>query len=82
MLGLRTVEMAGYLKRLVTIAIQRGNAALDRTALFSSRDSYGAAVAMSMVNARVAPAQCQSQSRPNSAARRRSRSHSFRASDA
>ena len=30
-LGLRAVEMAGYLKRLVAIAIQRGNAALDRT---------------------------------------------------
>ena len=56
MLGLRAVEMAGYLKWLVAIAIQRGNAALDRTALFNSRDSYGAAVAMSMVNARVAPA--------------------------
>lgn len=81
-LGLRAVEMAGYLKRRVAIAIQRGNAALDRTALFNSRDSYGAAVAMGMVNARVAPAQSQSQSRPNSAARRRSRSHSFRASDA
>ena len=46
------MEMAGYLKRLVAIAIQRGDAVLDRTALFNSRDSYGAAVAMGMVNAK------------------------------
>ncbi len=63
-------ELSGYLKRRVTIAIQRGNAALDRAGLQLSRNSYGAAVASGMV---VAGNHCASK---ESAQRSRTRSHS------
>jgi hypothetical protein len=62
-------EMSGYLKRRVAIAIQRGNAALDRTGLQHSRNSYGAAVATGM----VVPSQSAA---PDTAQRRRNRSRS------
>ncbi len=48
-LGCNAYELSGYLKRRVAIAIQRGNAALDRAGLQLSRNSYGAAVASGMV---------------------------------
>jgi hypothetical protein len=48
-MGVDEKEMAGYLQRRVAIAVQRGNAWLDRTAVQRSRNSYGAAVAMGMV---------------------------------
>jgi hypothetical protein len=67
---------SGYLKRRVAIAIQRGNAALDRAGLQLSRNSYGAAVASGMV---VAGNHCASK---DSAQRSctRSRSHSAKPS--
>ncbi len=72
MLGCNAYELSGYLKRLVAIAIQRGNAALDRAGLQLSRNSYGAAVASGMVVAGNQRASKDSAQR----SRTRSRSHS------
>lgn len=69
-LGCTTTEMSGYLRRRIAIAIQRGNAALDRTGIQLSRNSYGASVARGMVVAGHSSAV------QDSAPRRRSRSHS------
>jgi hypothetical protein len=52
-LGCNAYELSGYLKRRVAIAIQRGNAALDRAGLQLSRNSYGASVASGMVAERL-----------------------------
>ncbi len=82
-LGCNAYELSGYLKRRVAIAIQRGNAVLDRAGLQLSRNSYGAAVASGMVvagNHRASKdsAQCsRTRSRSHSAKHSaRSRSHS------
>ena len=48
-IGCREGELLGYMKRRVAIALQRGNAKLDRMALTKSRNSYGAAVARGLV---------------------------------
>jgi hypothetical protein len=66
-LGCNAYELSGYLKRRVAIAIQRGNAAVDRAGLQLSRNSYGAAVASGMVVAA---------SEDSQRSRTRSRSHS------
>ena len=50
-MGVEEKELAGYLQRRVAVAVQRGNAWLDRTAMQRSRNSFGAAVAMGMVSA-------------------------------
>jgi len=50
-LGRSRLETVNYFKRRTAIALQRGNALLDRTALQRSRNSYGAALAMGMVAA-------------------------------
>ena len=47
--GCQEQEFAGYLRRRVAIALQRGNARLDRLAVTKSRNSYGAAVARGLV---------------------------------
>ena len=48
--SVQRAELAGYLRRRVAIALQRGNGLLDRTAVRASRNSYGAALAMGMVS--------------------------------
>ena len=48
-LGADKDDLERYLRRRVAIAIQRGNARLDRQAMAMSRNSYGAAVAMGLV---------------------------------
>ena len=45
-------ELRSYCMRRVAIAVQRGNARLDRQAVAMSRNSYGAAVAMGYVQPR------------------------------
>jgi hypothetical protein len=47
--GCAKAELLGYLHRRVAIALQRGNARLDRMAVAKSRNSYGAAVARGIV---------------------------------
>ena len=44
-------SFAGYLRRRVAIALQRGNANLDQTAMRATRNSFGAALAMGFVTA-------------------------------
>ena len=75
-----SAEMAGYLKRRVAIAIQRGNAALDRTGIQSSRNSFGAALALGMVNARLSTHSSKRKPHPRSIANRSlsARPHSAR----
>jgi len=51
--GGRETEMRGYITRRVAVALQRGNAMLERTARQASRGSYGAAVARGMVAANL-----------------------------
>ena len=51
-LGCEKAELLGYLHRRVAIALQRGNARLDRMAVSKSRNSFGAAVARGLA---VAP---------------------------
>src|SRR5690606_496824 len=51
-LGADKGDLERYLRRRVAIAIQRGNARLDRQAMAMSRNSYGAAVAMGLVHPR------------------------------
>jgi len=46
-------EMKGYIKRIVAVAIQRGNAGLDSVAREKQAGSYGAAVARGMVAGRL-----------------------------
>lgn len=48
-LGCEEAELSGYMRRRVAIALQRGNAKLDRMAVMKSRNSYGAAVARGLV---------------------------------
>ena len=48
-LGCQHGELLGYFRRRVAIALQRGNARLDRMAVAKSRNSYGAAVARGLV---------------------------------
>ena len=45
-LGLNSIELRSYFMRRVAVAVQRGNARLDRHALALSRGGYGAAVAL------------------------------------
>ena len=47
--GCTTKEMSGYIKRVVAIAIQRGNAGLDSVARQKQAGSYGAMVARGYV---------------------------------
>lgn len=78
-LGCNAYELSGYLKRRVAIAIQRGNAALDRAGLQLSRNSYGAAVASGMVVAASKDSAQRSRTRSRSHSAKhsaRSRSHS------
>ena len=53
-LGSRCGEMVGYLKRLVAIGLQRGNAWLERNARDRSRGSWGGAVGAGLIVARGA----------------------------
>ncbi len=77
-LGCNAYELRGYFKRRVAIAIQRGNAALDRAGLQLSRNSYGAAVASGMVVAGNHRASKDSARRSRTRSRSRSATHSAR----
>ena len=71
-MGVEEKELAGYLQRRVAVAVQRGNAWLDRTAMQRSRNSFGAAMAMGMVSASSVASAVNSRSMASAAKKKRS----------